>query len=58
VPYDLDPLNLRYLEDKASLAMELVDLHLILKPGVLETAYESGMPSWGAGEHLPCITGR
>ena len=35
---ELDPLNLRYTDDKISLAMDLVDLRLILEPGVAELA--------------------
>lgn len=38
VPSDLDPLNLRNVEDKGSLAMELVDLRMILEPGIAELA--------------------
>ena len=38
VPADLDPLNLRHVEDKVSLAMDLVDLRLILEPGIAELA--------------------
>lgn len=38
VPADLDPLNLRSVEDKVSLAMDLVDLRLILEPGIAELA--------------------
>lgn len=38
VPSDLDPLNLRQTEDKVSLAMDLVDLRLILEPGIAELA--------------------
>lgn len=35
---ELDPLNLRYTKDKLSLAMDLVNLRLILEPGVAELA--------------------
>lgn len=38
IPADLDPLNLRSVEDKVSLAMDLVDLRLILEPGIAELA--------------------
>ena len=38
MPKDLDPLNLRDIEDKVSLAMDLVDLRLILEPGIAELA--------------------
>ena len=38
VPTDLDPLNLRNVEDKVTLAMNLVDLRLILEPGIAELA--------------------
>ena len=38
VPTDLDPLNLRNVEDKVTLAMTLVDLRLILEPGIAELA--------------------
>lgn len=38
VPSDLDPLNLRSVEDKVALAMDLVDLRLILEPGIAELA--------------------
>lgn len=38
VPADLDPLNLRNVEDKVTLAMDLVDLRLILEPGIAELA--------------------
>lgn len=38
VPSDLDPLNLRNLGDKVSLSMDLVDLRLILEPGIAELA--------------------
>lgn len=38
IPSDLDPLNLRNVEDKLSLAMELVDLRMILEPGIAELA--------------------
>ncbi len=38
VPSDLDPLNLRNAEDKVSLAMDLVDLRMILEPGIAELA--------------------
>lgn len=38
VPSDLDPLNLRNVEDKVALAMDLVDLRLILEPGIAELA--------------------
>ena len=38
VPSDLDPLNLRNVEDKVTLAMDLVDLRLILEPGIAELA--------------------
>lgn len=38
VPADLDPLNLRYVEDKVSLAMDLVNLRMILEPGIAELA--------------------
>jgi GntR family transcriptional repressor for pyruvate dehydrogenase complex len=38
IPSDLDPLNLRNVEDKVSLAMELVDLRMILEPGIAELA--------------------
>ena len=38
VPTDLDPLNLRNAEDKVTLAMNLVDLRLILEPGIAELA--------------------
>ena len=38
VPTALDPLNLRNVEDKVTLAMNLVDLRLILEPGIAELA--------------------
>ena len=38
VPSDLDPLNLRSAEDKVSLALDLVDLRMILEPGIAELA--------------------
>ena len=38
VPTNLDPLNLRNVEDKVTLAMNLVDLRLILEPGIAELA--------------------
>ena len=38
VPADLDPLNLRNAEDKVALAMDLVDLRMILEPGIAELA--------------------
>ena len=38
VPTDLDPFNLRNVEDKVTLAMNLVDLRLILEPGIAELA--------------------
>ena len=38
VPSDLDPLNLRNVEDKVALAMDLVNLRLILEPGIAELA--------------------
>lgn len=38
VPSDMDPLNLRDLEDRLPLAMDLVDLRMILEPGVAELA--------------------
>lgn len=38
IPSDVDPLNLRDLEDRLSLAMDLVDLRMILEPGVAELA--------------------
>lgn len=38
VPSDLDPLNLRNVEDKVSLARDLVELRLILEPGIAEMA--------------------
>ncbi|WP_408631374.1 FadR/GntR family transcriptional regulator [Mediterraneibacter hominis] len=38
IPSDLDPLNLRNVEDKVSLAMDLVDLRMILEPGIAELA--------------------
>ena len=42
VPSDLDPLNLRNVEDKVALAMELVDLRIILEPGIAElSAYNA-----------------
>ena len=44
VPADLDPLNLRHVEDKVSLAMDLVDLRLILDQGIEElAAYNSSV---------------
>lgn len=44
MPKDLDPLNLRDIEDKVSLAMDLVDLRLILEPGIAELAAYSATP--------------
>lgn len=38
IPSDVDPLNLRDLEDRLALAMDLVDLRMILEPGVAELA--------------------
>lgn len=38
VPDSLDPLKLRDIEDKLSLAMDLVDLRMILEPGIAELA--------------------
>ena len=38
VPVDMDPLNLRNVEDKVALAMDLVDMRLILEPGISELA--------------------
>lgn len=44
VPTDLDPLNLRNVEDKVTLAMNLVDLRLILEPGIAELAAYNATP--------------
>lgn len=38
IPADMDPLNLRNVQDKVALAMDLVDLRLILEPGIAELA--------------------
>lgn len=38
IPADMDPLNLRSVQDKVALAMDLVDLRLILEPGIAELA--------------------
>ncbi len=38
IPSDMDPLNLRDLEDRLSLAMDLVELRMMLEPGVAELA--------------------
>lgn len=38
IPSDMDPLNLRELEDRLPLAMDLVELRMMLEPGVAELA--------------------
>lgn len=37
-PIDMDPLGLRSLEDKMALALDLVDVRIILEPGIAEMA--------------------
>lgn len=37
-PIDLDPLGLRAIEDKMALAMDLVNVRMILEPGIAEMA--------------------
>jgi len=37
-PADLDPLGLRHVEDKAALALDLVNVRLMLEPGIAEMA--------------------
>lgn len=37
-PSDMDPLGLRHLEDKMSLALDLADVRILLEPGIAEIA--------------------
>lgn len=40
-PSDMDPLGLRHLEDKMSLALDLADVRILLEPGIAEIAAHS-----------------
>lgn len=43
-PADLDPLGLRDVEDKVALALDLVNVRLILEPGIAEMAAANATP--------------